>query len=114
MFKPWDGHQLHMVCLLDDSMTWAGVLGYNADEPGSGALCEVICLSLASARGSGVSSAYPEVSLNETFAENGVYEFYNVLLIDRQSNVAYRNGLGRVWKPAWERLRKDIVPVRLG
>ncbi|KAI1740858.1 heterokaryon incompatibility protein-domain-containing protein [Xylaria scruposa] len=42
------------------------------------------------------------------------YEFYNVLFIEWEQGVAYRTGVGRVWKEAWEQLDTSVVDVILG
>jgi hypothetical protein len=42
------------------------------------------------------------------------YEFYNVLIVHRKDGVAYRDGLGRVEKRAWEAAHPAMVDVTLG
>ncbi|KAI1746812.1 heterokaryon incompatibility protein-domain-containing protein [Xylaria castorea] len=42
------------------------------------------------------------------------YEFYNVLFIEWEQGIAYRKGVGRVWKEAWEQLNTSVVDIILG
>jgi hypothetical protein len=42
------------------------------------------------------------------------YEFYNMLWIEREDGIAYRKGLGRVWKEVWELQKFDAIDVILG
>lgn len=44
---------------------------------------------------------------NRDKQDDGVFEFYNILLIERQGDIAYRRGCGRVPKGVWE---KNAVP----
>ena len=43
-----------------------------------------------------------------------VYKFYNVLFIEWKEGVAYRKGLGRVSKEAWERQATEWIDLTLG
>lgn len=45
---------------------------------------------------------------------SSLYEFYNVLLIERRNGVAYRKGLGRVMKNAWESQDLEEIEIALG
>lgn len=54
-----------------------------------------------------------------TFCRGGmknadVYEFHNVLWIEWNEGVAYRKGLGRVIKEAWERQATEWIDLTLG
>jgi hypothetical protein len=42
------------------------------------------------------------------------YDFYNVLWIERNGDIAYRKALGRVWKDAWQRQHVEEIDVLLG
>jgi Heterokaryon incompatibility protein (HET) len=44
----------------------------------------------------------------------GRYEYYHVLWIERKDKVAYRKGLGRVDKQAWEAQRPEWIDLMLG
>lgn len=44
----------------------------------------------------------------------GVYEFYNVMWIDYEYNVASRRALGRITKEYWDHLQLDRVEVIIG
>jgi hypothetical protein len=58
-------------------------------------------------------------SNNTPFADDDlsswkVEEFYYVLWIEWENGIAYRKGLGRVLKEAWEREVKDEIDLILG
>ena len=55
---------------------------------------------------------YRNVDVEPT--EANWFEFYNVLWIEWKDGIAYRKALGRVIKPAWERLDLDMIDVTLG
>ncbi|KAL8750074.1 MAG: hypothetical protein Q9184_006556 [Pyrenodesmia sp. 2 TL-2023] len=42
------------------------------------------------------------------------WEFYNVLLITSEDGIAYRRGIGRIDKTAWETHDKDTIDITLG
>jgi hypothetical protein len=42
------------------------------------------------------------------------YEFYNVLRVEWRDGVAYRKGIGRVWKDAWHRQKVETRDIVLG
>lgn len=50
-----------------------------------------------------------EAQIDRSVDEDELYEFYNVLLIEHQGDVAYRRGCGRVAKEVWER---NALPVQ--
>jgi hypothetical protein len=50
----------------------------------------------------------------ERHRSSAFYEFYNVLWIERCNGVAYRKGLGRVMKDAWERQDLEEIKITLG
>jgi hypothetical protein len=52
--------------------------------------------------------------IQETHANTTVYEFYNVLWLERDGDVAYRKALGRVMKTAWERQHLEEINLVLG
>ena len=43
-----------------------------------------------------------------------LFEFYNVLWIEWKEGIAYRKGLGRVIKEAWERQATEWIDLTLG
>jgi hypothetical protein len=43
-----------------------------------------------------------------------IYDFYNVLWIERIDGVAYRKAMGRVWKDSWERQNVNVIKITLG
>jgi hypothetical protein len=46
--------------------------------------------------------------------ESEVYGFYNVLCIEWDEGIAYRCGIGRVAKAAWERQNLEQIDIKLG
>ena len=46
--------------------------------------------------------------------EEEVYTFYNVLWVKWEDGIAYRRGIGRVSKDAWEELPKEDINLVLG
>jgi hypothetical protein len=71
--------------------------------------CELIAISVASAKSKGLTRPYLFQEM-DTFSEIKYlepYDFYNVLWIEWQGGIAYRKALGRVFKDAWE--RQDLV-----
>lgn len=59
--------------------------------------------------------AVPEYSLPaRPKTSGGSYEFYFVLWVEWKSNIAYRRGLGRVVKAAWEAQALDDIQLVLG
>ena len=58
---------------------------------------------------------FPELEVLNQVDDTEDYCFYNILLIERDdSNTAYRAGLGRVWKAAWELQAREKIDVILG
>jgi hypothetical protein len=47
-------------------------------------------------------------------ANEGLYEFHNVLWIASDGYVSYRKALGRVVKGTWDRIGKEWIDVTLG
>jgi hypothetical protein len=52
--------------------------------------------------------------IQKTHVNPALYEFYNVLCIERNNGIAYRKALGRVVKAAWERQDLEEIDVVLG
>jgi hypothetical protein len=52
--------------------------------------------------------------ISERHRNAAFYEFYNVLWIERRNGVAYRKGLGRVTKNAWESQDLEEIQVTMG
>ncbi|KIX03623.1 uncharacterized protein Z518_07176 [Rhinocladiella mackenziei CBS 650.93] len=46
--------------------------------------------------------------------KTGYYRFYNVMLVDRTDQVAYRRAVGRVDQDIWDRLRRETIEILLG
>jgi hypothetical protein len=43
-----------------------------------------------------------------------LFEFYNVLWIERNNGIAYRRGIGRILKTIWERQATEVTDITLG
>lgn len=102
---------------------WAGVIDdFQCDLPsgrGSKILCELVAISRGSSRNANpgtswfLHEALPELVVNELRGLRK-YQWYNVLWVKWEDGIAYRQGIGRVWKPIWERLSLKTVDVKLG
>jgi hypothetical protein len=105
---------------------WAGVFRLNClpyecqaflDERrcNAGGQCELIEMSAGS-----VENQSPDAQSFDEWEEpgcgrtKGLYEFVNVLWIERDEEVAYRKALGRVRKDVWETEAKESVDITIG
>jgi hypothetical protein len=82
-----------------------------------GQKCEVIAISAGDAtvdKNKIVKLWLEEWKCIDDIKATDTYEFYNVLWIERNEDVAYRKALGRVWKTAWERQHVEEIDVILG
>ena len=99
--------------------TWAGVI-YIHHTPESATerkqQCELVVISGGWAREAGEEQSWwlPEWDYEERPISGDYYEFYHVLWIEWQDNIAYRKGLGRVVKNIWDDLPKDEIDLFLG
>jgi hypothetical protein len=74
-----------------------------------------IAISAGKARNeANCSGNLPEWKMDERPKEGEFYEFINVFLVKWKGNVAYRQGIGRVSKEAWERETRKEVNIDLG
>jgi len=49
------------------------------------------------------------------FSKHGVsFEFYHVMWIEREGQLAYRKGLGRVLREVWEAQDRELIDLMLG
>ena len=97
---------------------WAGVIESNftrADDVMDlkGCKCEVVVVSAEVAKRQHFS-VFRELDCCDALKPLEVYEFYNVLWIEWQDGIAYRKGIGRVWKEVWDRQASEKVDVVLG
>lgn len=58
--------------------------------------------------------AFPEMKNPERPRGAGRYEFYNVLCIRRDGNIAYREGVGRVLRESWDQQSAEEIDLMLG
>ena len=54
------------------------------------------------------------MGMMEETRERAEYEFYNVLWIEWREVIAYRKGIGRVWKEGWHRQNVETRDIVLG
>ena len=115
-----DDEDLPIYLLNNGEGTWAGII-YVHRSPESASeqkqQCELVLIS----RGWAVedddedySSCFPEWFYEERQRSGDYYEFYHVLWIEWQDNIAYRKGLGRVVKNVWDALPKEEIDLYLG
>ncbi|KXX80950.1 Heterokaryon incompatibility protein 6, OR allele [Madurella mycetomatis] len=107
----------------DASRSWAGRVTLNlqrGEQVPGGEVIEVIAISegvLDLDRVPHARFVFPEVTQRGEFALARMYEVMNVLWIgwvgEGAQRMAYRKGLGRVWKRAWERMEVDEVELLL-
>lgn len=102
----------------DEGGAWAGVVQLHEDlPPDSGVKFELAAISLGSARNSSEELVYaqcPEWDHEERPKTGRDYEWYNVLWIEWKDGIAYRKGLGRIAKGAWESLDLEWIDLILG
>jgi hypothetical protein len=97
--------------LEDDEGRWSGVMEPDNDEVGS---CSLIAISRCIATKEKLVMQFPEMLRRSELWNSVTYEFYNVLWIEWKEGVAYRKGVGRVWKKAWERQKLKQIDAILG
>lgn len=44
----------------------------------------------------------------------GLYEHYHVMWIKWENGIAYRQGIGRIFKDVWDKTKKETIDVMLG
>jgi hypothetical protein len=135
-FDPNDGSNISedgtMKSLRHDSGKWAGVIHLHSLESKSlaalSSLGEQRLELIAIAKGRMRNDAFPkqthyrsvpgwtipEGECEEHSKETEIYQFYFVMCVEWDRQVAYRKGLGRVEKAAWECLLLEEIKVILG
>jgi hypothetical protein len=108
-----------------DDGRWAGALRLNTwwkdwsqnqhIEGHTEGHCELIELS----RGCVLDQVTETLSFDEWMRKEcprktGLYEFYNVMWIERSADVAYRKAIGRVQRSSWEEVANEYVDITLG
>ncbi|RDL30804.1 uncharacterized protein BP5553_10149 [Venustampulla echinocandica] len=126
-------HSAINVSLVDDLGNWSGIIRLPRKEvydlttvPNvvqKKAPMELIAVAMGNVRNdsfpkhSDVFSVYrldiPEWDCEERPKDADFYQFYFVLCIEWRGDIAYRRGLGRVEKSAWERLPLEEIDVVL-
>jgi len=104
---------------------WAGALRLNIlwedwsqnqhIEGHTEGLCELIELSRGCVRDQVTETpSFDEWMRKECPRKTGLYEFYNVMWIERSNDVAYRKAIGRVQRSSWEEVATEYVGIILG
>jgi hypothetical protein len=81
-----------------------------------GESCEIIIISGGKARidkNGEVKLWLQEWQCIDDLQDCKLYEFYNVLWIERDGDIASRKALGRVWKNAWDHQQVEEIDVIL-
>jgi hypothetical protein len=102
--------------LKDDEGSWAGVLRphHVNDIIGVGSV-QLIAISSGRCRQHGIYMGdLEEWDMHERPKTGVWYEFYNVLWIEWSEGIAYRKGIGRVWKDMWDRQNPKEIDITLG
>ena len=99
--------------------TWAGII-YVHDSPESASernqQCELVLISGGWAFEADTEQNYwiREWYYKDRPRSGDYYDFYHVLWIEWQGNIAYRKGLARVVKKVWDDLPKEEIDLYLG
>lgn len=106
------------VSLYDYNDTWVGVLRLHNVDDGESLERDSQCKLVAISRGQADNSREDEPGLDEWKFEQRprsgpFYEFYNVLWIFWDGNIAYRKGVGRVVGESWEAMRLEELSLIL-
>ncbi|KAF2176466.1 HET-domain-containing protein [Zopfia rhizophila CBS 207.26] len=100
------------VSLHDIEGTWAGVLRLNlgnTNDAPLGELYELVAVSMGEADNSvDESRFFEEWNLEERPRTSRLYQFYNVLHVEREDDWILRKSIGRIEKAAWERHKVDL------
>ena len=115
-----DDETLPIYSLHTSSGTWAGIV-YVHHSPESASEqdqhCELVLISggwAVEGDDEEQSSWIPEWNYEKRPRVGEFYDFYHVLWIEWQGNIAYRKGLSRVVQKVWDELPKDEVEIFLG
>ena len=98
---------------------WAGIiesLFVEECEYTRGHACEVVAISGGRTSRKDKNPRYRithqcsnEMSRRIEISHLGVYEFYNILWIERKQGLTCRKAVGRIWAQAWE--RQELMDV---
>jgi hypothetical protein len=92
-----------------------GFISYDQAKVSQKRLCELVAISLGQAQNSIVDLDLAEWEMRERpKPEHQMYEFYNVLWIEKKEGVAYRKGIGRVIKDIWDCQALECIDLTLG
>ena len=115
-----DDKDLPIYLLNNGEGTWAGIIYvHHSPEIASeqNQKCELVLISSGwtiEDDNEEHSSWFPEWFCENRPRSGDFYEFYHVLWIEWQDNIAYRKGLGRVLKQVWDDLPKEEIDLFLG
>ena len=105
-----------VLSIRDKKKTWAGIL-----QPHGGGLCRsdeaIELIEIAAGFCHDATSPWPgieEIRHQERPRLGQWYEYYWVMWVGWNEGIAYRKGLGRVYKHMWEGLRGELFDFMLG
>jgi hypothetical protein len=105
--------------LVDTDSKWAGILYLNTskeNEVTAGEKCEIVLISSGIAylgENQKVKIWLEEWKCMDEIKDMAVYNYYNVLRLERKGSFTYRTAIGRVWKESWHRQRPEEVEITL-
>jgi hypothetical protein len=109
-----DGAWAGAIQLHEDPLK-GGLISYNPAKVSKERGCELVAISLGQAQNSIADLDLVEWKMEERpKPEYKMYEFYNVLWIERREGVAYRKGIGRVMKDIWDCQALECIDLTLG
>ncbi|RGP79278.1 heterokaryon incompatibility [Fusarium longipes] len=108
-----------VVKLCDTEQTWVGCLRVQTRTIlwrllSKKVKCELVAISQGYMNSN--AHGWPRLDEHEALKNQGLdkFEFYNVLLIEWKDGIAYRQGIGRVDKSAWEAESREQIDLVLG
>lgn len=107
-----DGHEINMRTVAG---AWAGILTPDLsmqEAENTDSLCDMIVISGAVIKRR--QTFLPELDHREELQSLDVYKFYRVLWVHWNNGIAYRKGIGRAWKPIWDKQGFHKREIRLG
>jgi hypothetical protein len=88
----------------------------NENEVVAGEKCEIVLISSGIAHLGENQKAkiwLEEWEFMDEIKDMAVYNYYNVLRVERKESFTYRTAIGRVWKESWHRQRLEEVEITL-
>lgn len=105
------------IALRDENGRWVGGLNIQVEVQGGDRL-ELIEVAQGQAQLEGPYRTerfyFFEFEYREFRFNTGLYEHYHVMWIKWEKGIAYRQGIGRIFKEVWEKTKKERIDVMLG